>query len=145
RRLTNSSSTTIDNTPSQDAIQVMILLVDPEQQQKVIVGSGQPHSSDLVLDPAAPGEKLLQYLYKGWGDRWKAVPCSADNVQGNTRDNVEQENTCLVTDLSQMALSRASFTTPMVDSNPRKCDRKDFPHKRRCHHPFRRCLDPPSE
>src|SRR5262245_23417626 len=27
-----------------------------------------------------------------------------------------------------MVLPRASFTTPMVDSNPRKCDRKDFPH-----------------
>src|SRR6516162_323695 len=34
-------------------------------------------------------------------------------------------------DFSQMALSRASFTTPMGDSNPRNCDRKDFPHNRR--------------
>ena len=29
-------------------------------------------------------------------------------------------------DLSRMALSRTSATTPTVDSNPRRCDRKDF-------------------
>jgi hypothetical protein len=42
-----------------------------------------------------------------------------------------------------MAHSRASATTPTVDFNPRRYGCKDSPPITRCHHPVRRCLDPP--